>query len=482
MSTTKRQWAINAALVAMAISLVGCGSLQPANKDIGAPLRIQDSRSTQYAHRDQWWKSWEDPSLDSLMEVVNRNNADLKVAVARLKEAHARRTEVDTSRYPTLMGVLQSERVSQSIGRGGATQTTHRAGVTSTYEIDTWGRIAAQRSSASQDERASMWALATVHWSLSAQVAEAYAELRATQQKLATAQEMTLAVSSLVDILRSGVAAGVYPSLDLERAEADLASTEATISGFERLQVAQVSRLSLLAGEDVHALLRSNEQSGMATLSRIAIQTLPVGELDESLRRRPDLQEALAQFDSRDAALQASRRARWPRLTLSGDVGSDAARISQLFSTGGMFWSVAQSLTYSLFDAGAAEARTQQALARREAAQARFDASVVRATFEIREVYEAYAFQVETRSAQLRRVQALEKALSRARVGYELGSLAQLDLLDAQRQTLVARNALIDSERDLALGQVMTFKALGAGHLGLKHDTSAGVNPDGERS
>ena len=263
---------------------------------------------------------------------------------------------------------------------------------------------------------------------------------------------------------------------------ADLAATDSTIASLHRLRLALLMRRALLAGEGDADLVAAPPTGMDDSLARLASAPLPRGALEHTLQRRPDVQEALASLAGRDAAWLATRRARWPQVFLSGDLGSDAARVSGLFSAGGMFWSLAQGLAFSLFDSGAADARTGQAQARQEAAQARYEHTMVRALLEVREAYAAMDVNRSVRDAQQRRVAALDKAVDMARTGYDAGALAQIDLLDAQRQRLIARMALVDSQRDLVVGQVAAFKALGAGHDGIGRTPLQGAPQHGERS
>lgn len=470
------------AAAAALLTLSACASVQTASAPASVPVTDAAPVSGTPVAWGRWWHGLRDPALDALLEQALANNTELRVAAARLREAQARRDEVDGSRFPTLDLFAGSVREGRPDARGGGTVSTHRVGLVASYEVDLWGRLAAQRSTAGHDAQAQAWGLAMARWALVAQVVEVHVDLRAVDAKLVAADEVRALVHGLVDMLQAGTQAGTHAALDLERARADLAATESTIAALQRLRLALLTRRALLVGASAQTPIDLSPQQPQDALTRMAELALPSGPLEQALQRRPDVQEAMALAAGRDTALLATRRARWPQVHLSGDIGSDAERVSRLFSAGGMFWSVVQGLAVNLFDGGAARARTDQAQARRDAAQARYEHAMARALLEVREAYAAIDINRTVRDAQARRVAALGEAVSMARAGYEAGALAQIDLLDAQRQNLIARMALVDSQRDLVVGQVAAFKALGAGHDGIGRTPLQGAPQHGEGS
>lgn len=463
------------------LSITGCAGLLSSDGEFTSPPR-SITKAIVPDGLNRWWQGWGDTELDALIERTLRNNNDVHIAIARLREAQARRDEVDAARLPIFGVQAISVREALPDSRGGGIATSHRVGLVASYEVDLWGHMAAQRSAVAYDAQAQAWALAMVRWSLVAQVAEVHVDLMAVNAKLAAAGKVRATVSGLVDKLHAGSLAGTHAALDLERARADLAATDSTIGSLQRLRLALLMRRALLSGDvdadfgTVPGTLDDHD------LTRLRTGPLPEGSLEQSLQRRPDVQEALASLASRDAVWLATRRARWPQVFLSGDIGSDTARLSGLFSAGGMFWTLAQGLSFNLFDGGAADARTEQAQARRSAAQARYEQTMVRALLEVREAYAAMDVNRAMRDAQQRRVAALDKAVEMARAGYDAGALAQIELLDAQRQRLIALMALADSWRDLTVGQIAAFKALGAGHDGIGRTPLQGAPQHGERS
>jgi len=150
-------------------------------------------------------------------------------------------------------------------------------------------------------------------------------------------------------------------------------------------------------------------------------------------------------------------------VSLSGAVGSDVRSLGNLFSASGFVWSLAASLTQSVFDGGQLRARVHQADARADAAYADYRKAVLTAVVELREAYADLDVSEQARRADRDRVVALERARRLAALGVANGSLTALDLLDAERNAFQAQLDEAASARDQRIAQVAVFKALGGG-------------------
>ncbi|MBW4490921.1 MAG: TolC family protein [Trichocoleus desertorum ATA4-8-CV12] len=427
-------------------------------------------------HLNYWWRSWGDQRLNDLIQKAWSNNSDVRVAVARLKEVHARRAEVDAAKYPSLALLARSAREEKS----DAVQSSHKLNLVASYEVDFWGRIATQRSSSEYDSQAQSWALALVQWSLAAQMAETYTDLIAINSKIASAGEARGTIYKSVKLINLGFNFGTHSILDLERAKADLAAADSVMESLRRLRLALHTRMALISGESAEKIESYFPDANESDLTKLLSLSLPAGSLEQAIRNRPDVQEALFLLASRDAAWVATSQARWPQITLTGDIRGDSNRISKIFSSGNILWSIAQGLAINLLDGGAANARTDQAHSRAEAARARYEHAIARALLEIREAYTATEINQSLLEAQQRRAVAMDMSVSMARVGYEAGTLALIDFLDVQRQALIARMSLADSQRDQILGKVAALKALGTGHSGAGRVLTQGAHRHGE--
>ena len=120
-------------------------------------------------------------------------------------------------------------------------------------------------------------------------------------------------------------------------------------------------------------------------------------------------------------------------------------------------------LRWRLFDFGRVDAEVKLAKGVNAEAILRFRASILRATEEVEDSFSLLA-QSEVRGEEiLREIAALQRVLDRSQEAYAAGVIALTDVLDADRQLLVARDDLALTRESAARAAVGCFRALGGG-------------------
>lgn len=478
-------------LLVLALGLGGCAGLAPASPAAptlpdGLPVAAVPavpSAAQAVLSIDRWWTVFGDAELDRLIEQALARNQDLATAAARLREARAQLDEARGGQQPSLELQASSGRSRQSadasgLSGGASTASSHRVALVGEYEIDLWGRLAAGSDAARARLAAQAWSRASVEWGLTAQLAEAHFTLRALQRQLQISAVVRTSRERSMVLRRTEWAAGANSEFELRRAEAELAAAEVTIASLQRQRVSLEATLALLSGRPLSTLFEPEPARAALDPSLPFTARVPQGDAGELLLRRPDLRQAEAELAAARADIAAARAATLPALRLSGSVGSDVRELSNLFSGPGFAWSLAANVVQSIFDGGRSRARVEQADARAEAARAQYRRSVAAALTELRETYVALELTQQAQRAEQQRVAALARAESLARLGFEVGAIGQLDLLDAERNHFQAQLAEVDAYRDRLLGQVAAFKALGGGHAGIGTDALAGARPE----
>ncbi|RPM31345.1 TolC family protein [Pseudomonas aeruginosa] len=179
-----------------------------------------------------WWKQFDDPTLNQLVEQSLSGNRDLRVAFARLRAARALRDDVANDRFPVV-----TSRASADIGKGqqpGVTEDRvnserYDLGLDSAWELDLFGRIRRQLESSDALSEAAEADLQQLQVSLIAELVDAYGQLRGAQlrEKIALSNlENQKESRQLTEQLRD---AGVGAELDVLRADARLAATAASV-------------------------------------------------------------------------------------------------------------------------------------------------------------------------------------------------------------------------------------------------------------
>ena len=408
----------------------------------------------------RWWKQFDDPVLDSLVERTLRSNNSIRIARARLAESRAIFDERKLDRFPTVPVEASYQYTKQQIpgfGNERRTINTFQSGFDATWEADLFGRVSHGIAAARADNQAIEANLHDVQVSVVSELARNYFELRGAQWRLAVAALSLTNQRETLRLTQLRRDAGVGEEQDVASAAARVASTEATIPSIEYETTSAGFRLAVLTGTrpgELNADLAPRNYSAIA-------KTLPIGNPGELLQRRPDVRSAerrLAAATERQGVAVASL---FPQVSISGFVGFLAGRGSLFFTGDSRAWSVSPGLSWSAFDLGRARARVRGSSAATEEALASYEDTVLRALEETDNSLANYHAQ----QAQLIKLdeQAREskRAADIARLRYREGVIDFLQLLDAERTQLQAEDSVAQSERDVYVAVIALYKALG---------------------
>lgn len=467
------------AAAALALLLAGCaGSTYRADAPAAEPLpaglpalRPGAGTTTTELSIRRWWLLLDDAELARTIDEALVHNADLRIAAARLREAQARWREVHAARGVdvTLEGSSARSRSAADALPPGAARvgSRHDAALVGTFDVDLWGRLASADEAARARLAAEGWARTAVAWSLTAQVAQAHVSLRAVMRQQHIAEAVRDGRMATARLRQREREAGSGSEFELRRAEAELAQADSQLAAPQRQRSALEGTLALLSGRRAAELVTDEPARAPLSAAAPAAVPLPAGDAAAMLLERPDVQRAERTLAALQADVAAARAATLPAVRLSGRLGSDARELSQLFSGPAFVWSLVTGVSQSLFDGGAAQARVDQAQARRDAAVAEYRRTVAGAVVELRDAYAALDTTERALEAVQRRVAALERSRRLAQAGVSAGVLTRLDLLDAERASFQAQLDAADATRDRVLAQVAAYKALGGGTAGM---------------
>ncbi|WP_120995214.1 efflux transporter outer membrane subunit [Stutzerimonas urumqiensis] len=411
-----------------------------------------------------WWRQFEDPTLDRLVAQALQGNRELRIAFARLQAARALRDDTANDRLPVVGSRAEAE-----IGKGqqpGFSDTRTNAerydlGLDMAWEIDLFGRIQRQLESSEAQIGQARAELEQVQVSLIAELVDAYGRLRGAQlrERIARANlENQRSSRQLTAELRD---AGIGSELDVMRAEARLAATEASLPPLQAEQVRARNRLATLLGQRPDSLALELAPRDLPAIAK----QLAIGDPAELLRRRPDVRAAERELAAATADVGVATADLFPRVSLSGFLGFTAGRGSQIGSSAARAWSVAPLLTWPAFDLGSVRARLRQAEAGADASLARYEQQVLIALEEADNAFSDYARVQERLLALIRQSEASRAAAEQAAIRYREGTVDYLVLLDAERERLAAEDAQAQAEVALYQGVVAIYKALGGGLL-----------------
>lgn len=179
------------------------------------------------------------------------------------------------------------------------------------------------------------------------------------------------------------------------------------------------------------------------------------------LQRRPDVLAAEHALQGAHADIGAARAARFPRITLTGSIGSASSELGKLFERGS--WSFGPSLSLPIFDGGAGRANVRASELDRDIALAQYDKAVQGAFREVADALAISASLTERLAAQQALYASAERQLRLAEAAYRAGGSSQLELLDAQRSLYAAESALIALRQTAQGNRITLYKVLGGG-------------------
>lgn len=422
-----------------------------------------------------WWKNFNDPELDSLIERAVKSNLDLKIATARVREARAQYGVTSADLWPSVGSSGSYERQLQSKHQPilGAIplpanvpfeNNVYQAGFDASWEIDVFGGTRRAVEAAKTGAAAAEYGRRAALVSLLGEVARYYVEARGFQQRLAIARQNIEAQQVIVALARSRFKGGLTSELDVQQAAALLATTEAQVPALETSFKEAAHRLGVLLGQPPGALLA--ELSKEAPIPD-ALPGVPVGLPSELLQRRPDIQQAERELAGANARIGMAVADLYPKFSLTGDAGLQSVSASDWFSAGSRFWSVGPTVQWKIFDAGRIRANIKVQNAREEQALAHYEQTVLASFEDVENALTAYAKEQTRRQSLADAVQANRQALEMASQLYQSGLADFLRVLESQRSLYESQDALVQSERTVILNLIKLYKALGGGWEGL---------------
>lgn len=406
----------------------------------------------------QWWQSFGDPALSALVTTALANNGDLRIARARVSEYRARLGVAASAQQPNV-SVDASPTRTRLLAYNGVPYVTnvYQAEFQASYEIDVWGRLAAQTDAAQasyQAERANADAAAL---SVAALAASGYLNLRGLDAQL----ELTEATLRLREqsraLARRQFDVGYSSRLEWLQAQAEYQATAEQVPQLRRAIFEQENALSILAGGNPGPIARG------APLADLTPPQVPAGLPSELLRRRPDIARAEFNLLASNASLAATRDQLLPSFKLTAVGGVQNFRIKDLVNAPTALWRLTALAAAPVFDGGRVQAQTDAAAAQRDQAAYAYE-NAVRGAFAETEnglgaLQRLREQAVENDARRATAAETLRIAHNRYRNGYA----SYLEELDAQRTLYGADVGRLQLKTRMLQASVDLYRALGGG-------------------
>jgi outer membrane protein, multidrug efflux system len=415
----------------------------------------------------RWWITFRDPELDSLIERAVQANLDLQIAEARIREARAQRVVVASAAYPEIDVTANYLRARTSENANTSKVTAipggsnlFLAGFDASWEIDVFGGVRRAVEAANADIAVTVENRRDVLVTLLAEVARNYLEVRGSQTRLGVAEKNIFTQQQALEIAKARYEAGLSSELDVAQAQAQLATTEASIPAFETSLRQAIHQLGVLLGQSPESLLAELLPMGPIPTGPPAI---PAGLPSELLRRRPDIRQAEQELASATARVGVATADLFPKFFLTGLVGQSSVSGSDFFQASSRYWSVGPTINWPVFTAGRLRAQVEVQNAREDQAAIRYERTVLSALRDVEDALIAYSKEQATRDSLIQAVKANRQASDIANELYSRGLVDFLNVLVTQRAEYTTEDALAQSAQRVSSNLVALFKALGGG-------------------
>lgn len=413
----------------------------------------------------EWWKRFEDSTLDSLIEVGLQRNYDVAMATRRINIAQNAVESARASYFPNF-SVGAGYNISRSSGvldsnKGKAYTESYFSGTVSmSWEVDVFGKVKSQVNAKKAAVKVSKTDRAGVLVSLAAQIASTYVDMRMAQAEINIANENSKSQKRALDIAQARFETGLASKMDVDQAKTVYYNTLASLPSLENEVHQDINAIAVLIGERPDVL---EPTLIVARPLPTYVQVVATGIPADLLRRRPDIVEAEYEIEEYAAQLGVAKKDYLPDLTLTGSFGVAAHNAGDLFKGAAFQYSVAPTLTWTIFDGGARKYNVASARENMESAIENYNLTVMTAYEETDNALSAYF-------ANVRYLQILDELLKASREydrlsldQYKSGLAAYINVADAQVSLLEYENTYIQAQGQALTALINLYKALGGG-------------------
>lgn len=459
-----------AILAACAALLAACAAgpdyVRPDAPATAGFAQAQAETFTSAEAEAEFWRRFDDPLLAMLVREAFASNQDLRAALARYERARALYRHARFERLPTVTAGGTAADVRSSADQlPGATraqrdQESYELRAEASWEADFFGRVRrtveAERALAAAEGAE----LAALQVALAGELASGYYELRGLQQQLDVARSNAENQAESLRVVEARLDAGRGIELDVARARAQLEGTRARVPALEAEIAVAMHRIAGLTGREPGALVET--LSTPASPPELPRQ-VPVGTPGELLRRRPDILAAERRLAAASARVGVATADLFPRFTLGGMLGTQAADTGALFERDSETRFIALGVDWSFLDVGRVRARIAAADADADANLAHYQQTVLLALEETENAMVRFV-RAEQERAHLEQAATASAAAARlARLRFDGGAADFLHVLDAERARLDAEDQLVQGRTRKAVALVALYRSLAGG-------------------
>jgi NodT family efflux transporter outer membrane factor (OMF) lipoprotein len=463
----------------LACLLAGCAvSPDYVRPDMPMPERfmgqaaVDQRQATGSADILAWWDGFGDPQLARLVTLALEQNLDIAQATARVAQTRAGLGMANAALLPSgnISGRVSRAYQSVETPLGQVLNSTpdfdrygnaYETNLGASWELDMFGGLRRGREAAFAEYQASEAGATATRLTVAAQTADIYISIRGLQTRLDVARRQVQTQQELLSMINLLYDQGLAAELQVQQVEGALSQVRASVPTLETGLDAAMNALDLMLGTppgthraelaEVHSIPAAPKIAGMGT----------PGDL---LRRRPDLIVAERRQAASNARIGVAIAEYYPKLSLSGLIGSATA-----LSSGNLFTGSASQaagvlgLRWRLFDFGRINAQIEQAKGQEAEMLAAYRLAVLRATEDVENALSALIKREEQAALLTQGMDSLGRVRASSFAAYQKGVVSLIEVLHTDENLLRASDAQAQAQAESARAAVAAFKALGGG-------------------
>ncbi len=419
-----------------------------------------------------WWKRFNDPVLNAMVDEALKNNQDLAASMAGIRQAAAQANIGSSSLWPsvsasgsaTATGVSEKQ-ANSSFGANMPSSkwfTAYQGQLAASWELDFWGATRNHYTRLTNIMLQTALKHEALRLSIAGQVCQSYFAMLSYDMQLATAKRTLATREEALRIYTSRYKLGELTELDWQRAKAEVETARASVHNNTMALDNCEASLQVLLGRSPREIWKSPER-GAAIDKLPNPPAIPEGLPSELLLRRPDIRAAEFGIMASNAGIGEARAQFFPSFSITGALGTLAAGFGNLFTPASGTWGYGASVGLPIFSGGALWYNLKNAEALKEEAIATYKSTVMSAFSDVRTSLTAQKESDNVVKAMQAQVDSLRKAASIARLQYDNGYTDYLTVLDAERQLFTAELSLASALQNRLNSIVSVCMALGGG-------------------
>jgi len=406
----------------------------------------------------QWWTLLGSPQLNAVIAKALRANPDLEAAKATLRAAEESVYAQQGAYYPSV-GVSFAPTRQRVVNSTPAVYTLHTAQLNVAYTADVFGSNQRQVENLQALAAVQKYQVQATYLTLTSNVVAAAIQEASLRAQISATHEIIRVQQELLTLLRRQYALGDAAQADVLAQETALAQTYASLPPLQNSLSQQRDLLVALTGGLPDQVLPET-----FTLDGLKLpEQIPVSLPSKLVAQRPDIAAAEAQLHAASAAVGIATANMLPQITLSASVGSSAATLGSLFTSGNGVWGVVGGLTQPLFAGGTLLHRKRSAEAQYDAAAAQYRSTVIKAFQNVADSLRALQYDADLLRTQAVAERSAASSLAIARRSVELGAVtpqALLSAIQSYQQTLIG---LTQAQASRFADSAALFLAMGGG-------------------